>query len=147
MLFGLMACEASDHERVAETWMLAEKARIAKPQLPPVPEIIDTPPAIYLAKKQDPFDPSRTTAGIGANRGGVSTDVLFPDIPIASLTIVGFITGAAGRVAVVRSGDVYRSVRLGDRIGLQVATVKQVAEQGLLVAINGMENQWLLREK
>lgn len=147
MIFGVVACDTWDHERRAEAWMSAEKARIATPQMPEVPEIIDTPPAIYAAKTQDPFDPSRTSAGIGSTPVGGKTDVLFPDVPIASLSVVGFITGVSGRVAVVRSGAVYRSVRQGDRIGVQVATVKQIGDQGLLLATDGMQNQWLLREK
>ena len=147
MLLGVVACEAWDHERTAEAWMSAERARIATPQLPPVPEIIDTLPAVYTAKTQDPFDPSRTTAEIGVSSKGARTDVLFPDTPIASLSIVGFFTAAGGRVAVVRSGAVYRSVRQGDRIGLQVATVSQIGDQGLLLATDGAESQWLLRDK
>lgn len=145
---GLVACDDRDRESKAEKWMSSEKLRIANIQLPPVPEVIDTPPASYVAKVQDPFDPSRVAAGAGLGAGLSKAGFLFTDAPIASLSIVGFISGSnAGRTAIVRAGDVYRSVRQGDRIGEQAAIVKQIEDRGLLLTIDGNVNQWILRNK
>lgn len=148
MLPGMVACDAWEHKSAAQKWMIEQKSGLIVPGLPSVPDLIDTPPVAYTAKTQDPFDPSRISsrASMSTERG--KSGVLFPDVPIASLSVVGFITSASsGRVAVVSSGGVYRSVRPGDRIGEQIAMVKQIDDQGLLLAVDGSGDQWLLRGK
>lgn len=148
MLPCMVACDAWDQKSAAQEWMMQQKSALIAPGLPSVPDLIDTPPAAYTSKIQDPFDPSRISGRANTSIERGKPGVLFPDVPIASLSIVGFITSAStGRVAIVRSGNVYRSVRPGDRIGEQIAMVKQIDDQGLLLAIDGTEDQWLLRGK
>ena len=148
MLPGMVACDAWEQNSAAQKWMIEQKAGLTAPGLPSVPDLIDTPPAAYTAKTQDPFDPTRISGRAATSIERGKSGVLFPDVPVASLSIVGFITSAAsGRVAIVRSGNVYRSVRPGDRVGEQVAMVKQIDDQGLLLAVDGASDQWLLRGK
>lgn len=148
MLPSLLACEVLDHESPAQKWMAMQKSGLRPPGLAQAPEIVDTPPAAYTAIVHDPFDPNRISARSTPDSGVGKQGVLFPDVSISSLSIVGFITAPlSGRVAVVRSGSAYRSIRQGDRLGEQAAMVKQIDGQGLLLEVDGGASQWLLRDK
>ena len=145
ILTSLMSCGQSG-ERSAQRW-LAEHAQIETgPKPPPVPELIDTPPATYASHAFDPFSPDRLSARSRGLSQTSAKDVLFPDANLSALTIVGFITGKdSTRVAIIRNGSEYRSVRRGNRISEQALVVKEVSDQGLLLAGEDVSEQQLLR--
>lgn len=145
ILMSLAGCGPSG-ERSAQRWIIQHAQIEIGPMPPPVPELIDTPPATYASHAFDPFSPERLTARNGGVSKTSAKDVLFPEANLSALTIVGFITGKdSTRVAIIRNGSEYRSVRRGNRISEQALQVKEVSDQGLLLAGEDMSEQQLLR--
>ena len=59
---------------------------------------------------------------------------------------MGFLTGGnQERLAIVRSGSQYRTVRKGDRIGELASVVMEIQESGLLLSSEDQGPHWLLR--
>ena len=135
---------ADSGERAARYWLEQQRASTSAPPLADVPPVVDTPPAGYMSKVIDPFLPERISARSGSSQTGQASGVLFPEAPLASLVISGYLAGD-GRVpvAMVRYGNQYRGVRVGDRVSDRAALVKEVGPQGVLVMMDGGPDQWL----
>jgi Tfp pilus assembly protein PilP len=147
LICGIVGCGQSG-ERAAQHWM-SEQAKVSvAPAPPPVPEIIDTPPANFTSKAIDPFSPERITSRFRMTPGGNATGVIFPDTLLSELVLVGFISGFdLPRVAIVRNRNEYRSVRKGNRISEQGLWVKEVEDQALVLGAEGFPDQRLVRGK
>lgn len=147
-LLVVAACEPGLDGSAAQKWINAQEPRPESMVIDAVPGAVDTPPGTFSAKVFDPFDPARVSVRTGNGHTVGKPGVVFPDAPISALSIVGFITGASNeRVVVIRQGAQYRSVRKGNRIGEQAALVLEIDEQGLLLDVEGVGSQWLLRQK
>jgi Tfp pilus assembly protein PilP len=135
---------ADSGEKSAADWIRLQQANASPPVIEPVPALIDTPPATYRSKVQDPFSPDRIAARSGDSGASLNADVLFPDAPMSGLTVVGYL-GGENRVpvAMVRYGAQYRVVRVGDRMGEREALVKEIDARGIRVQISGAPDQWL----
>ena len=130
-------------ERAARHWLEQQRASLSAPSLAAAQPVVDTPPADYTSKAIDPFLPERISAR-DSGRTPQASDVLFPEAPLASLVVSGYLTGD-GRVpvALVRYGAQYRGVRVGDRLSDRAVRVKEVGPQGVLVSMDGGPDQWL----
>ena len=145
LLNGAGGCSELASDR-AQTWVAKQDAQMMKSTLPPVPEIIDTPPAIYTGKAQDPFSPGRLSAARGDKAATGQGGVIFPESAESALVIMGFLTGGnQERLAIVRSGSQYRTVRKGDRIGELASEVMDIQDRGLLLNSEDQGPHWLLR--
>ena len=130
----------------AQTWVAKQDVKLMKSTLPPVPEIIDTPPAIYTGNAEDAFSPERLSAARGVKAGSRQGGVIFPESAESALVIMGFLSGGdQERLAIVRSGSQYRTVRKGDRIGELASEVMDIQDKGLLVSSEDQGPHWLLR--
>ncbi len=139
----LMGCNDSG-ERAAHVWMQAQKPSLKLTELSPVPPVIDTPAAGYSSKTTDPFLPERVFALARSDKLAPRTDVLFSDMPITSLIVTGYLAGdQRAPIAIVHGGTLYCSVRIGDRLGQEAATVKRIGPQGVLIAREGAPDHWL----
>lgn len=143
----LVACGQSG-ERSSREWVEKEGGAQTPALLPKVPAVIDTPPASFTSKAFDPFAPERVSARYKKLPATGLSGVLFPDAPLSSLTIVGFMTGKnAETVAMIRHGAEYRSVRQGNRISEQALLVKEIGAQGLTLSGDGVPDQQLARRQ
>jgi Tfp pilus assembly protein PilP len=130
--------------QTAQQWIRAQQEHLLLPVVEPVPAIVDIPPAVYRGKSTDPFSPNRVGAGAASSGNQHRTDVLFPNVPLSGLSVVGYLSGEnRAPVAMIRYGTQYQSVRLGDRLGDREALVQQIGAQGVLVNISGSPEQWL----
>lgn len=146
ILASVTACGPWDGEHLAIQWMSQQNALSRDRTIPAVPELIDTPPANFDAKANNPFDPARLSVKAGGR--SVQPGVIFPDVPVSALWVVGFISGVGSeKGAIVKSGAQYRTIRKGDRIGEQVALVKEIEGEGLLLDLGDAGSQWLMRQK
>ena len=143
----LTACDQSG-ARSAAGW-IAEQEKIVRPgSLPPVPDVIDTPPAQFTSKAFDPFSPERISARYKASVLSGQPGVLFPDASLSALTIVGFMTGKDGAtIAIIRNGPEYRTVRKGNRISEEALQIKEIGNQSLIVGGDGIPDQRVERTK
>ena len=140
---AIAGCTDSGEKSVAD-WIRLQEANASPPVIEPVPAVIDTPPATYRSKVQDPFSPDRVAARSGAFGASLRTDVLFPDAPVSGLTVVGYLSGENRvPVAMMRYGAQYRAARVGDRVSEREALVKEIDAQGVRVQISGAPDQWL----
>lgn len=131
-------------ERAAQTWMQAQPPHLKLTVLAPVPPVIDTPPVGYNSKVANPFLPERTMAPVNIDNMAQRAGVLFPEVPVVSLIITGYLSGdQRSPIAIVHGGAVYQSVRMGDRLGREAAMVKQIGAQGVLIALDGVPDRWL----
>lgn len=128
----------------AQAWMQAQQQSLPSAMLAPVPPVVDIPPANYQSKAMDPFLPERVSARVDTGGMAPRTDVIFPETSITGLSVTGYLSGDQRvTVAMVRSGALYRGVRVGDRLGQEAAVVKQIGAQGVLVAVDGAPERWL----
>lgn len=144
-IVSISACEETTPGR-AQAWIAKQQPQLSKLTLPPVPEIVDTPPAIYTGKALNPFSPERLSAVRGAKSSGEKRGVIFPESAESALVIIGFMTdGKQERLAMVKSGSQYSIVRKGDRIGELANEVVDVQDKGLLLKSEDLQSHWLLR--
>lgn len=140
---ALMGCSDSG-VRAAQAWMQAQQPFLKRTALAPVPPVIDIPPAGYHSKTTDPFLPERVLVLADSATSALRAGVLFADVPIASLVVTGYLSGdQRAPIAIVHSGGLYRSVRIGDQLGQEAVMVKQIGPQGVLIARNGAPDRWL----
>lgn len=131
-------------ERAAQQWLSERQAHQSALTLEPVPPIVDALPASYRSKVLDPFLPERISSRAGVADIASRSGAIFPDAPLASLSVVGYLSGENRlAVAMVRYGTQYRGVHVGDRLSQQRASVRQIGPQGVLLALDGMPEQWL----
>lgn len=143
LCWAIVGC-ADSGEKTAQQWVRMQQANVLPRMLDPVPAVIDTLPATYHGKVQDPFSPDRVSARTTVSGTGLSTDVLFPDAPLSSLTVVGYLGGENRLpVAMVRYGAQYRGARVGDRMSEREALIKEIDAQGIRVQISSAPDQWL----
>jgi Tfp pilus assembly protein PilP len=135
-------------EQAGRAWVI-EQQRILSPTVPPpVPDVIDTPPASYTSTAYDPFSPERISARLRAISLSGQPGVLFPEAPLSALVIVGFMTGKDGEaVALVRNGPEYRSVRKGNRMSEQALDVRAIQGDAIILGRDGLPDQRLERPK
>ena len=139
----LVGCSDSG-ERAAQVWMQAQQPSLKITVLAPVPPVMDTAPAGYSSKATDPFFPERVLALASPDNLTSRADVLFSDVSITNLIVTGYLSGdQRAPIAIVHGGALYRSVRIGDRLGQEAATVKQIGPHGVLIARDGVPDRWL----
>lgn len=142
-VIALSGCADSGAQE-AQRWIRTQREHLSLPVPEPVPEVADTPSAIYRSKTLDPFSPDRIAAHASTAGRSQRTDVLFPNAPLSSLVIAGYLTGENRvPIAMVRYGAQYQGVRVGDRLSDREAVVQQIGPQGVLVNLNGASEQWL----
>lgn len=145
-LNGLVACGQSGEEK-AKRWINMQ-AEAPMPSLPPVPMLIDTPPANFTSKADDLFSPERISGRFRTAPGSNANGVIFPDAPVSELSLLGFISANhSSRVAIVRYRSEYRSIRKGNLVSEQVLLVKEVGDQELVLSSEGLPDQKLVRGK
>lgn len=140
---ALSGCGDSGKQSAAH-WLSAQQSEISVPAASAVPEYKDTPPATYDSQVLDPFSPTRVAARLDDANKTSKAGVLFPDAALSDLLVVGYFSEAGKTpVAMMRYGNQYRNIHVGERIGDQTVLVKQIGMQGVLVQMSATTEQWL----
>jgi len=146
LAFALTACSASGEDD-ARQW-IANRISVPFPATSlDLPSIVDTPPALYLAKSVvDPFSPgrigqSRPTAGPVQDEA--SGRVHFSDATVEDLRAVGFLEVRGNYVMLVEGSSGFANVKAGDCLGNQQEEVVEIARKGIRLRKADGSEYWM----
>lgn len=134
-------------EDAANQWVQSRTPMAVSLNASVVPELVDTPPAVFTAKPvADPFIPGRIGQTLSAGRdvqGGLGDRWQFADSPIDALRVVGFLEVNGRYIVVMEGGTGSLNIKVGDRLGNQQAEVIDISKQGIRLRQTDGSESWM----